>query len=104
MFRHRKRLVIGLPALFTALLAGHWSPVWLIGVGAVIALPLWLAAAWYMACAASSRIDPSGRFPDLARSVSPVSLGKPRSSRRTAQVRHARRRPEWQAGDQLRIV
>ena len=63
MFRHRKRLVVGLPALFIALLARHWIPLWLIGVGTVIALPLWLAAAWYMACAASSRLDPSGRFP-----------------------------------------
>ena len=52
MFHHRKCLVVGLPALLTALLAGHWIPVWLIGVAAVIALPLWLAAAWYMACVA----------------------------------------------------
>jgi hypothetical protein len=42
---------------------------WLIGVGAVIALPLWLAAAWYMACAASSRLDPSKPLPGLARSA-----------------------------------
>ena len=35
----------------------------MIGVGAVIALPLWLAVAWCMAFAAFSRLDPSGRFP-----------------------------------------
>ena len=66
MFRHRKRLVVGLPALFIALLAGHWIALWLIGVGTVIALPLWLAAPWYMACAASSRLPRSGPISESA--------------------------------------